>query len=184
MKFYYQILKTVSAFCVIVTMFVVCKKNNTNFSISSATITNLATIKQASQSCGGENISPQLNWKNVPANTKGFVITMINRSNNSSYNWCIFDIPNNVTELLENAGTEGNGIAPPTSIQTVIGAGAIGYVGPCASIGQTNQYEIDIYAVSLASMGLTDNSTPQQVVDSANKYLLAFASFRFNYQGN
>ena len=65
--------------------------------------------------CKGKNISPQLSWKNAPAGTKSFAITMYDPdapTGSGWWHWVMFDIPANATGIPANAGNLAKKLAP------------------------------------------------------------------------
>lgn len=80
-----------------------------NFSITSNSFKNNGSIpkKYACNDKGGENISPHLEWSNVPKNTQSFVIIM--RDPTARYvagkewiHWIVYNIYANANSLEEN----------------------------------------------------------------------------------
>ena len=97
--------------------------------------------------CTGSNISPELDWKNVPAGTKSFVMLMSDYDApiaGGFHHWIVYNIPANARELEGyHAFTEGT-----TSF------GFIGYGGPCPPpTGETHHYLFLLYAINIAHVG-------------------------------
>jgi Raf kinase inhibitor-like YbhB/YbcL family protein len=97
--------------------------------------------------CTGSNIAPELDWKNVPAGTKSFVMLMSDYDAplaGGFHHWIVYNIPSNARELEGNhAFTEGT-----TSY------GFIGYGGPCPPpTGETHHYLFLLYAINIAQVG-------------------------------
>jgi len=54
------------------------------------------TFEYSSWGCNGENLSPQLMWKDAPAGTKSFAITAYDPdapTESGFWHWVVFDIP-------------------------------------------------------------------------------------------
>jgi len=136
------------------------------FTLKSNTIGGLATTDQAFNDWGsvGENRSPQLSWENAPEGTKSFAITMYDPdapTGSGWWHWLVFDIPSDVNELVENAGTIDLGLAPSQAIQSINNYGAKGYGGPCPPEGHgLHQYIITVHALKTDSLGLDENTNP------------------------
>lgn len=115
----------------------------------------------------GENISPQLSWKNAPEGTKSFAITMYDPdapTGSGWWHWLVFDIPANVNELVTNAGNIALGLAPKGTKQSINDYGTKGYGGPCPPEGHGfHQYMITIHALKTETLEL-DDSTNAAVV--------------------
>jgi Raf kinase inhibitor-like YbhB/YbcL family protein len=97
--------------------------------------------------CTGSNIAPELNWTNVPAGTKSFVLLMSDYDAplaGGFHHWIVYNIPASARELEGNhAFTEGT-----TSF------GFIGYGGPCPPpTGETHHYLFLLYAIDIAHVG-------------------------------
>lgn len=117
--------------------------------------------------CSGENQSPQLSWKNVPEGTKSFAITMYDPdapTGSGFWHWVVFDIPQNINELVTNAGNVTLNLAPKGAIQSKTDYGINGFGGPCPPEGHGfHQYIITVYALKTDKLGLDQNINPAVV---------------------
>lgn len=95
----------------------------------------------------GENISPQLNWKNPPAGTQSFVLIVDDPDapRGTFTHWIIYDIPANATSLPE--GVAKSEILPDSSRQLANGANRIGYTGPMPPPGKVHHYHFKLFAL-------------------------------------
>jgi Raf kinase inhibitor-like YbhB/YbcL family protein len=99
--------------------------------------------------CGGDNISPALEWSHAPSGTRSFAITIIDPDGGKglgSVHWIAYGIPASVTALPERSGTSHNkDILAGTNSR-----GQASYRGPCPPPGeQPHHYIIAIYALDL-----------------------------------
>jgi Raf kinase inhibitor-like YbhB/YbcL family protein len=89
-----------------------------------------AGATKTNPNCVGENVSPPLAWKNPPAGTKSYVLTMIDpegRGGLGVIHWLAYNIPANVTGFAEN---ETSAPSPKyTGGKGTAGQGI--YMGPC-----------------------------------------------------
>ena len=109
--------------------------------------------------CTGENISPQLSWKNAPQGTKSFVITCFDPDAPVGWwHWLVFNIPANVSELATNAGSGAD--LPEGAIQSVTTFGTPGYGGACPPEGQVHRYVFTVYALSEEKLDLDETAMP------------------------
>lgn len=97
--------------------------------------------------CTGSNIAPELDWTNVPAGTKSFVMLMSDYDApiaGGFHHWIVYNIPAGVRQLEgNNPFTEGT-----TSF------GTTGYGGPCPpATGEIHHYLFLLYAIDIAHIG-------------------------------
>jgi Raf kinase inhibitor-like YbhB/YbcL family protein len=97
--------------------------------------------------CTGSNIAPKLDWTNVPAGTKSFVLLMSDYDAplaGGFHHWIVYNIPAGVRQL------EGN--HPFTEGTTSFGI--TGYGGPCPpATGEIHHYLFLLYAIDIAHLG-------------------------------
>jgi len=96
--------------------------------------------------CDGKNISPELNWKNTPANTKSLVLICDDPDApmGTWVHWVVYNLPPEINSLPENLPNEkhlSNGAE-----QGINDFGKYGYGGPCPPSG-THRYFFKLYAV-------------------------------------
>lgn len=136
--------------------------------------------------CTGENISPELNWENVPEGTKSFAITMYDPdapTGSGWWHWVMFDIPANTKELKKGAGNVEKNLAPLNSIQSKTDFGSYGYGGPCPPNGHGfHQYIITVYALKVDKLGLDKNINPAVVGYNLNFNTIEKSSIVFYYK--
>lgn len=94
--------------------------------------------------CDGKDISPQLDWTNVPAKTQTFALLLADPDTASGifYHWVLYNIPKNTVTLSEGitklpAGT----LVGKNSMQKTQ------YNGPCPPKGATHNYYFTLYAL-------------------------------------
>lgn len=136
--------------------------------------------------CSGDNQSPQLSWQNAPKGTKSFAITMYDPdapTGSGFWHWIVFDIPENVNELVPNAGNINLNLAPKGTIQSITDYGIKGFGGPCPPESHgLHQYIITVYALKTASLGLDDTVNPAIVGFNLWNQTLAKASIIAYYK--
>ena len=124
--------------------------------------------------CPGQNVSPELAWRNAPAGTKSFAILMFDVDGQYGAgvsHWVAYNIAPSVSELKEGDGAKGVGFTG--------GAGTRGnanYLGPCPPQGDgPHHYSITVMATDLAP-DLPAGLTREQFLERAKGHLLASAS--------
>ena len=136
--------------------------------------------------CSGENVSPQLSWKNAPEGTKSFAVTMYDPdapTGSGFWHWVVFDIPANINELVTNAGNVSLELAPEGAIQSITNYGIQGFGGPCPPEGHgLHQYIITVHALKTDKLGLDASTNPAVVGFNLWAKTLAKASIVAYYQ--
>lgn len=98
----------------------------------------------------GEQVSPVLNWTNVPAGTQSFVLHMRdpdvarNRGTEDQVHWLVWNIPGTATGLPEGVP---KGVTLPDGSQQISASGPV-YRGPGApASGPQHHYTFELYAL-------------------------------------
>jgi Raf kinase inhibitor-like YbhB/YbcL family protein len=98
----------------------------------------------------GEQVSPVLNWTNVPAGTQSFVLHMRdpdvarNRGTEDQVHWLVWNLPGTATGLPEGVP---KGATLPDGSQQVSASGPV-YRGPGApASGPQHHYTFELYAL-------------------------------------
>jgi Raf kinase inhibitor-like YbhB/YbcL family protein len=128
--------------------------------------------------CTGQNISPTLEWSNVPAGTKSFAITAYDPdapTGSGWWHWVMYNIPASTTSLAAGAGNGRN--APRGSTQGTTDFGSRGYGGPCPPPGDApHHYKFTVFALKVDKLDLPGNATAAYVGFNLNANKLATAS--------
>jgi Raf kinase inhibitor-like YbhB/YbcL family protein len=163
--------------------FVSCDKDEDNtpkpFTLKSADVTTVfgdENFGNGFNGCTGANKSPQLTWENAPTGTKSFAITMIDLNafgpNISFDHWLLINIPTSSNSLVKDAGNASGANLPAGASHTPNGAFDYdlthpdyykSYAGVCPNIGNTNQYEITVYALNVPTLNVSANATSTEV---------------------
>lgn len=149
--------------------------------------------------CTGSNISPALQWSNIPAGTKSLALQVRDRdapTGSGLWHWAIYNIPPTATGLAQGAGNSSSALPAPafggsTDFLDTGVTGANGnYAGPCPSIGdKPHHYVFTLYAVAVddvqAAAGIPKTGTTALYSFVLNKglgsKLLGTASFTASY---
>ncbi len=128
--------------------------------------------------CDGGNVSPELSWKNAPAGTKSFAVTVYDPdapTGSGWWHWVIFNIPANVTHLPAGAGDAAK--APAGSVQSRTDFGTAGYGGACPPKGdKPHRYVFTVYALKAEKLDLPATASGAMVGFNLNANALARAT--------
>lgn len=177
-----------SIYLILIAFFVQQTAFAQTFTLQSNDVGGQGTMKQVFNGfgCTGENLSPQLSWKNVPAGTKSFAVTMYDGNaptGSGWWHWVLFNLPANITELPTGAGNPAKKLLPPSVIQSVTDFGAAGYGGPCPPEGHGfHKYEITIHALKTDKLDLNSTSSPALVGYYLNANTIEKSTIVFYYK--
>jgi len=121
--------------------------------------------------CDGDDISPPLQWQNVPEGTGSLALIMDDPDapRGTWVHWVLYNIPPSTGGLPEN-------VAPADSLP---GGGSqgrsswnrVGYGGPCPPSG-THRYFFKLYALD-AELDLAPGATKEQLLAAMEGHVLA-----------
>jgi Raf kinase inhibitor-like YbhB/YbcL family protein len=136
--------------------------------------------------CAGGNSSPPLAWRNAPAGTKSFVLTLFDRDERSTpsgwWHWVVYDLPANANQLPPGAGVERSTALPPPALQGRTDLGTAAYHGPCPAKGDPpHRYVFTIYALSVAKLPVAAEASGAMVTSTAQDLVLGKATFVAHY---
>ncbi len=109
--------------------------------------------------CTGGNLSPELQWFNVPAGTKSLALQMYDPdapTGSGFWHWAVYDIPPTATGLARGVGNNA-ALLPPGAFggnTDFLDTGATGvngnYGGPCPPAGDPpHRYIFTLFALSV-----------------------------------
>ncbi|HXW85720.1 MAG TPA: YbhB/YbcL family Raf kinase inhibitor-like protein [Candidatus Bathyarchaeia archaeon] len=130
--------------------------------------------------CDGQDISPELTWKNEPLETKSFALICQDPDapHGTWVHWVMYDIPASVHKIAEGATAESVGAIAG---QTSWGVQKKGYGGPCPPHGM-HRYFFILYALAVSSLRLAPDATAQEVKDAMEGHVLEFVELMGTYQ--
>jgi Raf kinase inhibitor-like YbhB/YbcL family protein len=129
--------------------------------------------------CGGDNVSPALEWSGAPAGTKSFVLTMIDQDVSPSQwsHWIVVDLPAGTTALAHNDNL------PDGAHGIVSNFGDASYDGPCPPIRTgLHHYRITVWAMPTAMVSLPANVNAQDLAAQLSHQAIGSASLTGTYQ--
>ena len=135
---------------------IVSAQQAANLSVRSNTFSNGGMLPMSTVfngfGCTGGNRSPHLAWSGEPSGTVSFALILHDPdapTGTGWYHWVAFNIPPNVHELKEGAGTKGSPDLPAGAVLGLTDFGFSEYGGPCPPVGdRPHHYNFTIYALS------------------------------------
>ena len=131
---------------------------------------------------GGQNLSPDLAWKDAPAGTKSFLILVHDPDAPTPAgftHWCAFNIPASVDSLSTGASSEG---MPAGTLQGMNSYGTPDFGGACPPPGDhAHAYHLTLYALSTEKIDLPAGAPPEKVVFMATEHILGKTGLTAHY---
>jgi hypothetical protein len=163
--------------------------NSYAFSISSSNIKSGDTISDKHSfngfGCNGENISPQIGWKNPPKDTKSFAILVYDPdapTGSGWWHWVLVNIPVTYSELPPNFGNQDQFALKDGIIQVRNDYGFHKYGGPCPPQGdKPHRYVFTIHALKVDKIDLEAGATSALAGFMVNQNTIAKVGFEGFY---
>ena len=99
--------------------------------------------------CSGENLSPDLAWTGVPAETKTIAITAYDPdapTGSGWWHWTLFNLSPKTTSLPAGLGSKSP--LPSGAVEGRTDFGKNGYGGPCPPAGhKAHRYQFKVFAL-------------------------------------
>lgn len=134
-------------------------------------------LEQAYGQCGGQNISPDLMWRDAPEGTKSYALIMHDPDApmpGGFYHWLVIDIPVNQESIAK-----GQRFSEAKELKNDFQEN--GYGGPCPPSGE-HRYNFTIYALDIDHLDVSSGDTPQEVEQKVKKHALAQATLTGLYR--
>lgn len=131
--------------------------------------------------CEGENLSPELQWENLPAGIKNLVLIMDDPDApmGTFVHWVIYNIPPTLTGLAEGVSTEPQ--VSGVGTQGLNSARRSGYTGPCPPPGKPHHYYFTLYALDTQT-SFEPGLSKEQVLQQIEGHVLAQGQVMGTYQ--
>jgi Raf kinase inhibitor-like YbhB/YbcL family protein len=135
--------------------------------------------------CEGGNVSPSLAWKDPPAGTKSFAVTVYDPdapTGSGWWHWVVFNIPADVMSLPAGASDPAAGKLPKGAVQSRTDFGKPGYGGPCPPQGdKPHRYIFKVFALKTDKLDLDESASGALVGFMLNANKLGTAEFTAIY---
>lgn len=121
--------------------------------------------------CDGEDISPPLQWQNLPDGTESlaFIMDDPDAPRGTWVHWVLYDIPAAASELPENVAPANT--VPGGGSQGTSSFRRVGYDGPCPP-GGSHRYFFKLYALD-SRLDLAAGATKEQLLAAMEGHILA-----------
>ncbi|TKC79061.1 YbhB/YbcL family Raf kinase inhibitor-like protein [Trinickia terrae] len=156
------------------------------FSVTSIDLRPGSTVPQAlvfdQGDCKGGNRSPQLSWRDAPAGTRSFAVTMFDPDSPGPgwWHWAVAGIPANVRQLPANASASGY-LKKLGAVEARNDFDTDGYGGPCPPPGKPHRYVITVYALDTADLRLASGRPAMMFDHEIGTAALGSARLVVNY---
>ena len=126
--------------------------------------------------CDGANISPALQWSDIPEHTNSFALIVEDPDAPAKVwvHWVLFNIPPTTQSLFENT-THGPFLQGATDFN-----GKQGYGGPCPPSG-THHYHFTLYALDTL-LDLPAGARKQELIKAMQGHILEQTTLIGTYQ--
>ncbi len=126
-------------------------------------------------SCQGENKSPELNWTEMPKETRSLALIVEDPDAPGTTpftHWVLYDVPTTTVKL--EAGTD-------VGLNGLNGLKNNGYMGPCPP-GGIHRYYFRLYALDVPTLGLPAGATRAEVENAMKGHVIGVADLMGRYE--
>ncbi len=130
--------------------------------------------------CGGEDVSPPLNWEGFPDDSASFALICEDPDAPGGVfsHWVIYNIPTDRDHLPEGIPTDA--LLSWGAVQGRNDFGNTGYGGPCPPQGSTHSYQFRLFALD-ENLNLRRGLNRGQLLDEMEGHILEEAALMGRY---
>ena len=133
--------------------------------------------------CNGDNLSPALEWKNVPAGTKSFAVTVFDPdapTGSGWWHWVVYDIPATATGLPGGVGITAK--LPVGAKQGRNDYGEHSFGGACPPAGdRPHHYIFMVHALKVDKLNVPEDGSPALIGFNVQSNRLGLAKLTTTY---
>ncbi len=133
--------------------------------------------------CSGDNLSPALEWKNVPAGTKSFAVTVFDPDASTGsgwWHWVVYDIPATATSLP--AGAVIQAALPAGAKQGRNDYGERNFGGACPPAGERpHHYIFTVHALKVDKLNVPEDASAALIGFNIQSNRLGLAKLTTTY---
>jgi Raf kinase inhibitor-like YbhB/YbcL family protein len=135
--------------------------------------------------CTGENVSPAVIWRDAPADTKSFALTVYDPdapTGSGWWHWLVINIPADMHGLQQGAGDPAARKLPKGVVQTRTDFGKPGWGGPCPPNGdRPHRYIFTVHALKVDKLDVAEDASGAMVGYMIHANQIGKASFTAHY---
>ena len=135
--------------------------------------------------CNGENRSPAHAWRNPPAGTQSFAVTVYDPdapTGSGWWHWSVINLPADTRALPANAGATGDANLPQGARQIRIDYGVAAWGGMCPPEGdKAHRYIFKVHALKTPHLEIPADATAALAGYMINANSIGTASFTARY---
>lgn len=156
-----------------------------SFTLESNDIEGQLNSKQEFNSfgCSGQNMSPELHWRDAPKGTKSFALTVYDPdapTGSGWWHWLVVNLPKTTTSISTDASAKGK--LPKGTVETMTDYGSASFGGACPPKGDKDHaYVFTVYALDIDKLDVTEKSDSALVGYMINQHVLEKATIMSYY---
>jgi len=132
--------------------------------------------------CNGQNVSPELHWRDAPKGTKSFAITVYDPdapTGSGWWHWVVVNIPADVNKIA--SGASGKAM-PKGAIEIANDYGTAAFGGACPPKGdKPHRYVFTVYALDVPKLDLKPDTNDPVAGFMINTHTITKASVMAYY---
>lgn len=133
--------------------------------------------------CSGDNLSPALEWKNAPAGTRSFAVTVYDPdapTGSGWWHWVVYDIPATATGLP--GGAVSKAALPAGAKQGRNDYGERNFGGACPPVGdKPHHYIFTVYALKVDKINVPEDASAALIGFNIQSNKLGLAKLTTTY---